>query len=266
MLKGSFEYIKEKIGDLTPDTAVILGSGLGGLVESLTDAIIIPYKDIPNFPQTTVAGHSGCFYIGSIGAHILICMQGRFHFYEDIAPQLVSQIIFLFKQLGVRQIFITNAAGSLKKSMPEGSIMLIKDHINLSGRTPLIGRHSEPYFPDMSEAYSPKLAKKFKQIAKENKIKIYEGVYVMLLGPNYETPSEVKLLCHSGIMDAVGMSTAPEVIAAVHQGIEVLAVSVISNLANGLSKHKPDHKDVLRVVGKSAKTLGMLLRQLLEKE
>ena len=266
MLEKSLAYIKEQIGNLKPDTAIILGSGLGGLVSCLKESIVIDYKDIPDFPQTTVAGHNGCFYIGKIGKHCIICMQGRFHFYENIPPQLISQIIEMFKNLGVEQIFITNASGSLRTSMPEGSIMLIKDHINLSGRTPLIGMHSAPYFPDMSNAYSTELGEKFKQTAKECKIKIYEGVYAMLLGPSYETPSEVKLLCSSGLMDAVGMSTAPEVIASVHQGIKVLGVSIISNLATGLSKNKANHEDVLKTVRTSAKNLGIILQKMLEKE
>lgn len=265
MLNTSLNYIKEKLNGLRPDTAIILGSGLGNLINALQNPIEIPYNEIPDFPQTTVSGHKGCFYVGKIGKHTVICMQGRFHLYEGIEPQIIAQVINLLKKLGCENLIVTNAAGSLKTTLSEGSIVLIKDHINMSGKNPLIGPHEEPYFPDMSNAYPKELRAKFLEIAQRENIGVTEGVYMMLLGPNYETPSEVRLFQNFGA-DVVGMSTVPEVICAVHQGLNVLGISVVSNLCTGLSEHKPNHQDVLKVVGEATKQLGHLIQLYLEKE
>ncbi len=265
MLSNSLNYIKNKLNGVVPDTAIILGSGLGGLIKALKNPIAIPYAEIPDFPQTTVVGHSGCFYVGQIGTHNVLCMQGRFHLYEGIAPQLIAHIISLLKKLGCKQLILTNASGSLKTNLPEGSLLLIKDHINMSGQNPLIGPHDEPYFPDMGNAYPMELRQKFLEVAKKENINVTEGVYMMLLGPNYETPSEVKLFQNFGA-DVVGMSTVPETICAVHQGLKVLGVSVVSNLCTGLSEHKPNHEDVLKVVGNATEKLAYLIQKYLEKE
>ena len=160
-------------------------------------------------------------------------MQGRFHLYEDIKPQIIAELIDLLAKLGIQQLIITNAAGSLYKNMPAGSLMLITDHINFSGKNPLIGHHDDPYFPDMSEAYSMDLREKIKHVAQTENIKLYEGTYIMVLGPNYETPSEVRMFRLLG-GQAIGMSTVPEVIAGVHKGLKILGISVISNLGTGL--------------------------------
>lgn len=265
MLNNSLNYIKERLNGLVPDTAIILGSGLGNLINALQDAIEIPYSEIPDFPQTTVSGHKGCFHIGKIGNHMVICMQGRFHLYEGIEPQVIAQVVNLLKRLGCNNLIVTNAAGSLRTDLSEGSIVLIKDHINMSGKNPLIGPHEEPYFPDMSNAYPKELREKFLEIAKMENIEVTEGVYMMLLGPNYETPSEVRLFKNFGA-DVVGMSTVPEVICAVHQGLNVLGISVVSNLCTGLSEHKPNHQDVLKVVGEATTKLASLIQLYLEKE
>jgi inosine/guanosine/xanthosine phosphorylase family protein len=265
MLNNSLNYIKERLGDLVPDTAIILGSGLGNLINALQNPIEIPYNEIPDFPQTTVSGHKGCFYVGKIGNHTVVCMQGRFHLYEGIEPQIIAQVVNLLKRLGCNNLIVTNAAGSLRTDLSEGSIVLIKDHINMSGKNPLIGPHDEPYFPDMSNAYPKELREKFLKIAKMENVEITEGVYMMLLGPNYETPSEVRLFQNFGA-DVVGMSTVPEVICAVHQGLNVLGISVVSNLCTGLSEHKPNHQDVLKVVGEATVKLASLIQLYLEKE
>ncbi len=265
MLENSLEYIQQKLGDFIPDTAVVLGSGLGLLTASVENPIIIPYGDIPDFPQTTVAGHVGCFYAGRLGKHNVLFMQGRFHLYEGIAPRLIADIVNILKQLGVKQLLLTNAAGSLNVDMPEGSIMLIKDHINFSGRNPLIGLSGGPSFVDMSAAYDADLRQKMKRIAADNNIKLYEGVYIMALGPNYETPSEVRLFKMFGA-DAVGMSTVPEVIAAVRSGLKVLGISVISNLGTGLTDKVQHHEDVMVTVAESLESLIVLLRKFLEEE
>lgn len=263
MLNKSLEYIKQRIKGISLDTALILGSGLDGLSAAIENPMFINYADIPDFPQTTVAGHKGRFAIGKIGSHSVICMEGRFHLYEGIAPQLISEVIVLFAAWGVEQLIITNAAGSLDKNMPAGSLMLLKDHINFSGRNPLIGPHDEPYFPDMSDAYDKQIRNKVKALAQKMCIDLFEGVYIMVMGPNYETPSEVKLFRMFGA-DAVGMSTVPEVIAAVHKNIKVLAFSVISNLGTGLSDEVQNHQDVLQQVEKSSKKLEQLLKAYLE--
>ncbi|MBR1825185.1 MAG: purine-nucleoside phosphorylase [Alphaproteobacteria bacterium] len=265
MLEKSYEYLKNRLGDFVPDTAVILGSGLGGIVAALHNAQKIAYTEIPDFPQTTVAGHNGCFYIGTIGKHNILCLQGRFHLYEGIKPQLIYEIIRLLKRLGTQRLIVTNAAGSLKTDMPAGSLMLITDHLNLSGQNPLIGPHDEPYFPDMSEAYNIEMRQKILQIAQTKNIPLAQGIYALLVGPNYETPAEVKMLQLLGA-DAVGMSTVPEVISAVHLRLKVAGISVISNLCTGLSPHKPNHEDVLHQVGIAAEKLSFLITEFLEKE
>jgi inosine/guanosine/xanthosine phosphorylase family protein len=265
MSKASISYIQSKISGIIPDTAIILGSGLGGLITALQNPVEIDYKDIPDFPQTTVAGHNGRMYIGKIGSHHVLCMQGRFHLYEGIAPQLIAEVIGILADLGVKRLIVTNAAGSLDINMPAGSIMLIKDHINMSCRNPLLGAHGEPYFPDMSNAYDFAARQQIKQLAENMKVKLYEGVYLMTLGPNYETPSEVKMFRLFGA-DAVGMSTVSEVLAAVHRGLKVIGFSVISNLGTGLQTEAQSHEDVLEQVGKSAAKLGELIRSYLEQE
>lgn len=263
MLTNSLKYIQNKLNGLIPDTALILGSGLDGVSKAIKDPVCLNYADIPDFPQTTVAGHKGRFAVGPIGSHTVICMEGRFHLYEGIAPQLISEIISLLAALGVKKMIITNAAGSLTTDMPAGSLMLIKDHINFSGRNPLIGPHDDPYFPDMSNAYDSSCRQDIKKLAAQMQIELFEGVYLMALGPNYETPSEVRLFRMFGA-DAVGMSTVPEVIAAVHKNIKVLAFSVISNLGTGLTTEVQNHNDVLAQVEKSSQKLEKLIKTYLQ--
>lgn len=262
MLNNSLNYIKQRLNGFAPDTALILGSGLDGVSQAVENPVYINYSDIPDFPQTTVAGHKGRFAAGKIGAHNVICMEGRFHLYEGIAPQLIAEVIGLLAALGVKQLIITNAAGSLDINMPAGSLMLIKDHINFSARNPLIGPHDEPYFPDMSNAYDAETRSIVKEMAETLDIPLFEGVYLFAMGPNYETPSEVKLFRLFGA-DAVGMSTVPEVISAVHKNIKVLAFSVISNLGTGLTAEVQNHQDVLAQVEKSSKKLETLIKNYL---
>lgn len=265
MFEKATEYIKEIMQNKTADTAIILGSGLGGLVNSLQNKISIPYEQIPGFPRTTVSGHAGCFIIGDIGKHTVLCMQGRFHIYEDIAPQLFVDLINMFKNLGVSNFIATNASGSLRADWPAGSIVLLKDHINFSGRNPLIGEHEEPYFPDMSETYTLSMRQRFISLAQQYDIEVYEGIYLMVLGPNYETASEIRLFRQFGA-DVVGMSTVPEVIAAVHANMKVLSISVVANLGTGLSTEQLGHDDVLRQVNQTAEKVGFLLQKFLEQE
>ncbi len=263
MLNNSLNYIKQQINGFVPDTALILGSGLDGVSQAIENPVYINYSDIPDFPQTTVAGHKGRFAIGKIGIHNVICMEGRFHLYEGISPRVIYDVISLLSDLGVKQLIITNAAGSLDLNMPAGSIMLIKDHINFNGGNPLIGPHDEPYFPDMSNAYDAETRGIIKELAIKQNIKLFEGVYLIAVGPNYETPSEVKMFRMFGA-DAVGMSTVPEVISAVHKGLKILAFSVISNLGTGLTAEIQNHQDVLKQVEKSSEKLEHLLKTYLK--
>lgn len=265
MLEKSYEYLKQRLDGFVPDTAIILGSGLGDVVEAIENPQIIPYSDIPFFPTPTVSGHQGQLCVGKLGKHNVICMQGRFHFYEGIDVRMIYEVIRLLKRLGAERLIVTNAAGSLRMHMPAGSIMLIADHINMSGTNPLIGVCEEPYFPDMSEAYDEGMRNDFMQIAEEERIPVFQGVYMMLTGPNYETPAEVRMLQMFNV-EAVGMSTVPEVISAVQLGMKVMGISVISNLATGMDFHKPNHHDVLLQVGKATKKLSHLITKFMEKE
>ncbi len=263
-MQQALEYLRGILKDKKPDVGVILGSGLGGLVEVLVDPIKINYADIPGFPVPTVKGHQGCLYVGKLGEHTVLCLQGRIHLYEGHSPQLIYHFIEVLKDLGVQTLIVTNAAGSLYRGMPAGSLMLITDHINLSGRNPLIGPHKEPYFPDMSHAYNINLRRKFKEVALENDIDLYEGIYLMTLGPNFETPSEIRMFKFLGA-NAVGMSTVSEVISAVHAGMDVIGISVISNLGTGIGEGEQSHDDVLEKVAVAGKKLGVLIQKFLEK-
>ena len=265
MLEKSYEYLKQRLGECVPDTAIILGSGLGDVVDAIQNPLIIPYNEVPFFPTPTVSGHKGQFCCGKLGLHNVMCLQGRFHFYEGIDVRMIYEIIRVLKMLGVQRLIVTNAAGSLRMHMPAGSIMLIADHINMSGTNPLIGVCEEPYFPDMSEAYDAEMRYQFMKISEEERIPVFQGVYMMLTGPNYETPAEVRMLQMFNV-EAVGMSTVPEVISAVQLGMKVMGVSVISNLATGMDLHKPNHEEVLRQVGQATKKLSYLLTKFMEKE
>ncbi len=259
------EYMQSQLGGFTPDTAVVLGSGLSSFTDLIKNPIIIPYASVPGAPTPSVTGHSGNFYAGVIGRHKVICLQGRTHLYEGLDPRIIALSNHQLKALGVKRFIATNAAGSLTTDMPAGSLMLIKDHINFSARNPLLGAHDGVYFPDMSHAYSAELRQKMLRLAQTYGIKLYEGVYIMALGPNYETPAEVRMFRAFGA-DAVGMSTVPEVISAVSEGFEVLGVSVISNLGAGLDNQHLEHQDVLQTVQKSTEQLSFLLQKLLEEE
>lgn len=263
-MEKAVEYLKNILQGERPEVGIILGSGLGGLIDMMQNPIKVRYADIPEFPVTTVKGHEGCLYVGKIGNHTVLCLQGRIHLYEGHPPQLIYRFIEASKELGVKTMIVTNAAGSLHKGMPAGSLMLITDHINLSGRNPLTGPHKEPYFPDMSNAYDLLLRRKIKQVAEKENIDLFEGVYLMTLGPNFETPSEVKMFKFFGA-DAVGMSTVAEVISAVHLGIKVIGFSVISNIATGITDELQSHEDVLEKVAFSGKKLGVLIQKFLEK-
>ena len=215
-----------------PETAIILGTGLGELVNHITNQKELAYKDIPNFPISTVEGHSGKLIFGKLGTKDIMAMQGRFHFYEGYDMKQVTFPVRVMKQLGVKTLFVSNAAGGMNPTFKVGDLMVIRDHINLFPEHPLHGKNYNelgPRFPDMSEAYSKRLIKKAFEIAEKNNIYLQQGVYVGTQGPTFETPAEYKYFKIIG-GDAVGMSTVPEVIVARHSDMEVFAISVITDL------------------------------------
>jgi purine-nucleoside phosphorylase len=233
--------------DLRPEIGLILGSGLGVLGDELEDAVTIPYEDIPHFPVSTVEGHAGELILGKLQGRNVVLMRGRFHMYEGYEPELTALPVRVMKALGISTLLVTNAAGGVNLDYMPGNLMLISDHINLTGRNPLAGPNDNALgvrFPDMSNAYSRRLRDIAKQSASELGLSIQEGVYVGLLGPNYETPAEIRMLRTLGV-DAVGMSTVSEVIVARHSGIEVLGISCISNMAAGILDQPLSHKEVM---------------------
>lgn len=245
MYKKAADFIKSKIG--TADTAVVLGSGLGKLADELADGIKIPYDEIPHFPKSTAPSHEGALYFGRINGKNIICMSGRFHYYEGYTLDEATFYIRVLKLVGVEKIILTNAAGGINPSFKPGDLMLISDHINMTGLSPLRGANDENFgtrFPDMTDAYSRKLRELARKTAKMHNIDIKEGVYAYMTGPSYETPAEIRALSVMGA-DAVGMSTVPECACAVHAGLEVLAVSCITNMASGIAGKSLSEQEVI---------------------
>lgn len=230
-IKQTADYLKGRIGEI-PNTAIILGTGLGELANEIKDKTDIPYTEIPNFPVSTVEGHSGKLIVGTLGGKKVLAMQGRFHYYEGYTMKEVTFPIRVFQALNIEYLFVSNAAGGMNSSFDVGDIMLIEDHINLFPEHPLHGKNYKELgtrFPDMSEAYNKELRLKAMEIANKKNIKLQHGVYVGLTGPTFETPAEYNYLRIIG-GDAVGMSTVPEVIVANHAGMKVLAFSIITDL------------------------------------
>lgn len=263
MENGNFKFLEKRLNGFVPDTAIVLGSGLGEFTDALQNPIVIPYEEIPGCPTPNVPGHKGGLYAGVVGKHNVICLAGRTHLYEGLDPRYITMSTNDLKEIGVKRFIATNAAGSLRVDMPAGSLMMITDHINFSGKNPLVGYSKTPSFPDMSAVYSPKLCQKVREIAKRENIHLFEGVYAMALGPNFETPAEVKMFRTLGA-DAVGMSTVPEVITAINFDLEVLGFSIISNLGAGLTKEYISHNDVLANVAKAGSKLTLLLQKFFE--
>jgi purine-nucleoside phosphorylase len=239
------------------DTAIILGSGLGSFANRLSSKQTLPYREIEGFPVSTVDGHAGQFVHGLIGKTPILLMQGRVHRYEGYTPWQVIFPIRLMHRWGVENLIVTNVSGGINSGYSAGDLMLIADHINLTGDNPLVGPNDSklgPRFPDMTEPYS----KAWRERAKTIDPSLHEGVYAGVLGPCYETPAEIRMLRTLGA-DAVGMSTVYEVIAARHLGMNVLGVSCIANMASGLSKNKLSHEEVTRAGNSASKRLGDLL-------
>jgi purine-nucleoside phosphorylase len=240
---------------LRPKIGLVLGSGLGGFADSLSDAKKIPYAEIPNFPRSTAIGHAGQMVVGKAAAIPVAVMQGRVHLYEGYSPQEVVFPMRVFARMGIRSVILTNAAGGINLNYRQGALVLIRDHINLQGSNPLVGLNEDRFglrFPDMTHAY----AKDYRALAKEEATKLgmtlHEGVYAALLGPSFETPAEINYLRIIGA-DLVGMSTVFEVIAARHMEIKVLAISCVTNMAAGILDQPLSHEEVLET-GERVKT------------
>ena len=249
----------------SPGIAVVLGSGLGGFVEALEDTVAVPYADIPNFPRATAAGHAGQLVIGKIGELTVAAMLGRVHGYEGYSSREAGFPVRVLGRLGIKSLVLTNAAAGINPAYRQGDLVLISDHINLQGSNPLHGPNDErfgPRFPDMTEAYSARFRRIARDAARELGMELPEGVYAAHAGPSYETPAEIRYLRSIGA-DLVGMSTVPEVIVARHMGIEVLAISCVTNLAAGLSGGAITHEEVLDTGERASKTLAALLTAVL---
>ena len=253
------EHLRHRLGAV-PETAIVLGSGLGRLASRLEGARAVPYGEIPGFPETTVVGHEGRLVGGTLGGVPVLVQSGRFHLYEGHSADTVALPIRVMAELGVRTLILTNAAGGIRRTFARGALMMIADHVNLTFRSPLIGPllPGEERFPDMSEPYDGVLRARARAVARERGIALEEGVYLQLLGPTYETPAEVRMVERLGA-DAVGMSTAVEVIAARARGMRCLAFSTITNAAAGITGERLSHAEVMEVAARVSGDLERLV-------
>ncbi|MEJ2108432.1 MAG: purine-nucleoside phosphorylase [Acidobacteriota bacterium] len=249
-----------------PALGLILGSGFGAFADQFSDCTILPYAEIPHFPVPTVAGHSGKLVIGSVLGIPCTALQGRFHYYEGHSMQDIAFPIRVLACLGIRSLIVTNAAGGLNPDFEPGDLMVIEDHINMTGSNPLIGYRPEkpvPRFPDMSQAYDPQLIETALEVAFRNNIALHRGVYIGVSGPCYETPAEIKMYRSFGA-DAIGMSTIPEVIVAASLGMRVCGLSCITNMAAGISQGKITHSEVLETTRNKEEEIFKLLTGIIE--
>ena len=252
-IKETASYLRERM-HTSPETAIILGTGLGSLAGEITEKYEIKYEDIPNFPVSTVEGHSGKLIFGKLGNKDIMAMQGRFHFYEGYSMKEVTFPVRVMRELGIKTLFVSNASGGTNPDFEIGDLMIITDHINYFG----------PRFPDMSEAYSKELINKALEIAKEKGIKVQQGVYLGTQGPTFETPAEYRLFHIMGA-DAVGMSTVPEVIVANHCGIKVFGVSVITDLGVEGKIVEVSHEEVQKAADAAQPKMTTIMRELINK-
>ena len=264
-IQETAEFLRGKM-TTAPETAIILGTGLGSLVNEITDKYEIEYKDIPNFPLSTVEGHSGKLIFGKLGNKEIMAMQGRFHFYEGYAMTEVTFPVRVMRELGIQTLFVSNAAGGMNPDFEIGDLMIITDHINHFPEHPLRGKNIPygPRFPDMSEAYNKELIRQADAIAAEKGIKVQHGVYIGTQGPTYETPAEYKMFRILGA-DAVGMSTVPEVIVANHCGIKVFGMSVITDLGVEGKIVEVTHEDVQKAADQAQPLMTTIMRELINR-
>lgn len=266
MIEESLNFLRTKIREV--DVAVILGSGLGKLANEVEDAVNIPYSEIPGFLRSTAPGHAGKLVYGTINGKHALLMSGRFHMYEGYSAKDVVYPVEVMKMMGAKKLIVTNAAGGIKLSFTPGQLVFIKDVINFSFRNPLIGPNDEkvgPRFPDMSSPLSLEWIDKANDaIFHAMKEKLETGTYAMMLGPSYETPSEIKMLRKLGA-DMVGMSTVPEIIKANHIGLKVMGISCITNMAAGVLKQPLSEKEVLDVANKVSSRFISIVKSIIEK-
>ncbi|MCC6332825.1 MAG: purine-nucleoside phosphorylase [Myxococcales bacterium] len=259
-------FIRSKAPGFSPKLAIILGSGLGGFADTLQRPVSIDYRQLPDFPTSSVVGHAGRLVLGYRGQVPVVVMQGRVHFYEGYQPWQVAFPARVLCRLGIHHLTVTNAAGGINTGFAVGDLMAISDHLNLAGFNPLIGPNEDklgPRFPDMSHAYDPAFLAALERVAAEERIALRRGVYASLAGPSYETPAEIRMLRTLGA-DAVGMSTVPEVIVAAHMGVKVTGVSCITNLAAGISQQKLSHAEVAETADKVKDTFMRLIGRFLD--
>lgn len=264
-IQETASYLRSKM-HTSPETAIILGTGLGSLVNEITDKYEISYETIPNFPVSTVEGHSGKLIFGKLGNKDIMAMQGRFHFYEGYSMTEVTFPVRVMRELGIKSLFVSNAAGGMNPDFEIGDLMIITDHINHFPEHPLRGKNIPygPRFPDMSEAYNKELIHQADQIAAEKGIKVQHGIYIGTQGPTYETPAEYKMFRILGA-DAVGMSTVPEVIVANHCGIRVFGISVITDLGVEGKIVEVTHEDVQKAADQAQPLMTTIMRELINK-
>ena len=266
-MHDSAKIFLEITNNTKPEIAIILGSGLTNFFDDKDIISSISYEDLPDFPQPTVKGHAGKLVLGKINNTNVVCMYGRSHIYEGHEPATLAKPIRVLKDIGSKLLVVTNAAGSLDEDMPAGSLMAVTDHINLSGFNPLIGPNAEDYGPrfhDMSDGYHKKYRDQLINIANTINQKIFQGIYCMYSGPNFETPAEIKASKILGV-NAVGMSTVPEVLVANHCNLPVIAISVITNLAAGISKKKLSHQETLENAGMAEKNILKLIKRFISR-
>jgi purine-nucleoside phosphorylase len=264
-IQETASWLKERM-TTNPKIAIILGSGLGELAAEISDAVEIPYADIPNFPISTVEGHSGKLIFGKLGGRDIMAMKGRFHFYEGYSMKEVTLPIRVMYELGITTLFVSNAAGGMNPAFKIGDLMVITDHINLFPEHPLRGKNfpTGPRFPDMHEPYDHRLISLATQVAKDKNIRLVYGVYVGVQGPTFETPAEYKMYRALG-GDTVGMSTVPEVIVAHHCGIKSFGISVVTDLGGFDSPVEVSHEEVQQAADKAQPIMTELIREMIKR-
>lgn len=262
MMSPIVDVLVDRLNGLMPRVAIILGSGLGSMVDEVENPIRIPYSDIPNFPQSAVSGHSGEVVAGYLGGEPVLMLSGRVHFYESGNAAAMRPAIEALSGIGITQLILTNAAGSVKPEIPPGSVMQITDHINYSGMNPLIGEESDRRFVGMTSAYDKELITAMGNAAIRAGIPLFSGVYMWFSGPSFETPAEIKMAKILGA-DAVGMSTVPEVILARYYGMRVAAASVITNYGAGMTGDELSHDETKDMAPIGGKRLALILKEMI---
>lgn len=262
MTEALIDILVERLSGLMPRVAIVLGSGLGSLVDEVSDPIRVPYADLPGFPASGVSGHAGELVAGYMGGEPVMMLSGRVHYYEKGDPVAMRAVIEALAGLGVQSLILTNSAGSVRQDMPPGSVMQITDHINYSGMNPLIGEESDRRFVGMTTAYDPELMLAMRNAAIRATVPLFGGVYMWFSGPSFETPAEIRMARVLGA-DAVGMSTVPEVILARFFGMRVAAASVITNYGAGMTGAELSHEETKDMAPVGGKRLAAILKEMI---